>query len=273
MNLYHKRRALTVAGVSPIDLAQNAATRFAALSSAFDPNTMRHLLAVGLQAGWHCLEVGGGGGSIACWLANYVGPGGEVTVTDVDTRFLEPLAGKNLRVLRHDVVRDPLPEQAFDLVHTRMVLIHLPERDDVLVKLAAALRPGGWLVCEEFDGISAGVDPRAGSADTVLKIQQAMDRLSSDRHVDRAYGRRLFGRFRGMGLTSIGADGQMTMVQAGSPLATLLSASYRLRRDAMIAAGYVTAEEFDADLARMATSEFVMPSPVMWTAWGRRPKE
>jgi len=49
-----------------------------------------------------------------------------------------------------------------------------------------------------------------------------------------------------------------------------LRASYELRRRAMIDAGYVTDEEFDADLARMEADDFMMPSPVMWTAWGRR---
>ena len=50
-----------------------AATRFPALADAFDAGTQRHLTALGLGAGWHCLEVGGGGGSIARWLAERVG--------------------------------------------------------------------------------------------------------------------------------------------------------------------------------------------------------
>ena len=87
---------------------------------------------------------------------------GHVVATDIDTRFLETLKRPNLEVCRHDITRDPLPEEAFDLIHARMVLIHLPERDLVLRRLAAALKPGGWLVCEEFDGTSA--PPNAGPA-------------------------------------------------------------------------------------------------------------
>src|SRR5262245_37241843 len=112
-----------------MDPIENAATRFAALSAMFDPATKQHLLNRGLTAGWHSLEVGGGGGSIASWLSTQVGPTGRVLVTDVDTRFLDGLSAVNLKVLRHDVTRDALAERAFDLVHTRMVLIHLPERD------------------------------------------------------------------------------------------------------------------------------------------------
>src|SRR5262245_1930125 len=130
-----------------MDPVSNAATRFATLSAVFDRATRRYLLDRGLAAGWHCLEVGGGAGSIAHWLSEHVGAAGRVLVTDIDTRFLEALKSPNLEVLRHDVTRDPLPDGAFDLVHTRMVLIHLPLRHEVLQRLVAALKPGGWLVC------------------------------------------------------------------------------------------------------------------------------
>src|SRR5262252_2571366 len=135
----------------------NAATqtpaRFAALATIFDPGTVRHLMTIGVADGWHCLEVGGGGGSIASWLCDRVGPTGRVIATDIDTRFLETLDKNNLEVLRHDLVTDPLPQGRFDLVHTRLVLMHLPEREQVLARLAAALKPGGWLVAEEFDSL------------------------------------------------------------------------------------------------------------------------
>ncbi len=253
-----------------MDPVSNAATRFAALSAVFDSATRRYLLDRRLTVGWQCLEVGGGGGSIASWLSERVGAGGRVLVTDIDTRFLEALHSPNLDVLRHDITRDPLPEGAFDLVHTRMVLIHLPERErnDVLKRLAKALGPGGWLVCEEFDSGSIPPDPAISPGEVVLKTHQAMGRLNEARG---RCGRLLFERFRALGLAELGAEGHMYMVQADSPIAALLRASYERRRSAMIGAGYITDEEFDRDLARTETVDFMMPSPIMWTVWGRRP--
>jgi SAM-dependent methyltransferase len=255
----------------PVDPFENAATRFAALSAIFDRATRRHLLDRQLTAGWQCLEVGGGGGSIASWLSARVGAAGRVLVTDIDTRFLEALRSPNLDVLRHDITRDPLPEGTFDLVHTRMVLIHLPERNDVLKRLAAALRPGGWLVCEEFDSGSIPPDPAISPGEVVLKTHHAMGRLNEARGVDRRCGRLLFERFRALGLAEVGAEGHMYMVQPDSQVAALLRASYERRRSAMIGAGYITDEEFDRDLVRAAAVDFMMPSPIMWTVWGRRP--
>jgi ubiquinone/menaquinone biosynthesis C-methylase UbiE len=254
-----------------MDSVSNAAARFAALSAIFDTGTRRHLLDRGLAPGWHCLEVGGGGGSIARWLSERVGDAGRVLVTDINIRFLEALKIPRLEVLRHDITRDPLPEGAFDLVHTRMVLIHLPERDEVLQRLVAALKPGGWLVCEEFDSGSSPPDPAVSPGEIVFKTHEAMRRLNDTRGVDRRYGRLLFARFRALGLASQGAEAYMSMVQPGSQIATLLRASYERRRGAMIDAGYITDEEFDRDLARMDADDFMMPSPIMWTAWGRRP--
>ena len=86
-----------------------AATRFPALADAFDAGTQRHLTALGLGAGWHCLEVGGGGGSIARWLAERVGETGHVLVTDIDPRHLECPHHPRVEIRVHDIAADPLP--------------------------------------------------------------------------------------------------------------------------------------------------------------------
>jgi ubiquinone/menaquinone biosynthesis C-methylase UbiE len=62
-----------------------------ALARIFDEGTIRHIEARGIRHGWHCLEIGGGGGSVSAWLAQRVGPEGRVLVTDIDTRFLDRL--------------------------------------------------------------------------------------------------------------------------------------------------------------------------------------
>jgi len=79
------------------------------------------------------------------------GTSGRVLATDLDTRFLESLADPTIEVRQHDIVRDSLPGPVFDLVHARLILVHLPERELGLANMAGALKPGGWLVCEEFD--------------------------------------------------------------------------------------------------------------------------
>ena len=52
---------------------------------------------------------------------------------------------------RHDVAREAPPGDPFDLVHARLVLVHLPDRERALAAMVGALRPGGWLLVEDAD--------------------------------------------------------------------------------------------------------------------------
>lgn len=250
---------------------REAPARFTALSKMFDPGTIRHLEERGVAPGWNCWEVGGGGGSIATWLARRVGTTGRVLVTDLDPRFLEVLNVPNLEVRRHNIVTDPLPEGTFDLIHARLVLVHIPQWEKVLNSLISALKPGGWLLDEEFDSHSVPPDPAVSPGEVLLKTHVAMARLMADRGFERRYGRLLFARLRALGLTEVGAEARMFMLQSGSAGATLLRANYEQLHPALVDSGYITERELQDDLSRLDDSNFMMPSSVMWAVWGRRP--
>src|SRR6516225_12226555 len=147
----------TIAG-SPEHVFDKAGRRAEAqdreLSRLYDENTIRHIEQRGIDQGWSCLEVGGGGGSIASWLCKRVGPTGRVLATDLEPCFLEALAFSNLEVRRHDIRYEGLPERQFDLAHARLVLMHLPGRELAVQRMLASLKPGGWIVVEEFDNLS-----------------------------------------------------------------------------------------------------------------------
>jgi len=65
-----------------------AATRFGGLQGLWDEHTVQQLVAIGVNEGWSCWEVGAGGGSIARWLAERVGSTGSVLATDLDLRWM-----------------------------------------------------------------------------------------------------------------------------------------------------------------------------------------
>ncbi|HEV7704697.1 MAG TPA: methyltransferase domain-containing protein [Gemmatimonadaceae bacterium] len=246
-----------------------ALARFPALSDAFDAGTQRHLASIGVGAGWRCLEVGGGGGSVARWLAHRVGASGHVLVTDIDPRHLCFPDLPEVEVRVHDIAMDPLPAASFDLVHARLVLLHVREREAALANMIAALKPGGWLVDEEFD-ISVFPDPALSPGETLLKTHVALARVLDDRGVDRTFGRRLFGRLRALGLDHVGSEGRTFMWPAGSPGSAMMRANYSQLRAQMIDAGHLTQAEFDSDIAALDDPDFLMPSPVLWAAWGQK---
>ena len=201
-----------------------------------------------------------------------MGSTGRVLVTDIDPRFLESVQLPNLEVRRHDIVNDPLPEGAFDLVHSRLVLLHVPEREKALARMVAALKPGGWLVDEDFDASSIPPNPAVNPGEVLLKTLTASRRAMQDRGVDDiGFARSLSSRLRAHGLVNVQAEACMFMWTSGSPGASLLRANFEQLRGNMIDAGYITEEEFKEDLSRLDDPNFMMPSPIMWTAWGRRP--
>lgn len=250
---------------------QQTETRFTALPQLFDSSTTRHLATLGVGAGWSCLEVGAGGGSIARWLAARVGPGGRVVATDIDPRFLHSIDQPPIEVLQHDITSDPLPEASFDLVHTRLVLSHIPERATALARMIGALKPGGWLLVEEFDSLSMLPDSTINAVEELLPIHQAMYRVMTARGVDLRFGRLLPGRLKALGLTNIDAEGRVLLWQGGSPGSRLMRANFEQLRDGIIATTGMTSLEFDAELARFNDPAIMNPSPVLWSVMGRRP--
>jgi len=131
--------------------APPAGARLAALAAIFDPWTFAHLERLGVGAGARVWEVGAGGPSLPRWLAERVGPTGSVLATDIDISWAESAGGPNVEVRRHDVSADPVPGTGFDVVHARLVLVHLTARDRALTSMVESLRPGGWLLVEDAD--------------------------------------------------------------------------------------------------------------------------
>lgn len=77
--------------------------RLAGIESLWDPGSQRLLDGLGIGPAWRCLEVGAGGGSLVNWMAKR---GAAVLAIDIDTRFIEPLAGDAIEVRQH---RLPVP--------------------------------------------------------------------------------------------------------------------------------------------------------------------
>src|SRR5258707_14742880 len=107
--------------------ADDELARLQIQATVHDPTTFRHFETIGVTEGWRCLEVGAGAGSIARWFAERVGPTGRVVAADLNTRFLEEIRLANLEIRRHDLLADDFEPQAYDLVHCRMLLMHLPD--------------------------------------------------------------------------------------------------------------------------------------------------
>jgi SAM-dependent methyltransferase len=247
-----------------------ARERLTVLGEVFDPVSRAALARTGLAAGWSCWEVGAGEGGLARWVGQVVGPTGRVLATDLDPRLLPAGAGSpSLEVVRHDVVNDPPPEGGFDLVHTRLLLCHLPNPDAVLARLIGAVRPGGWIVVEDFDGLSLTPDREANPFETALVSQVAVRTLLAGRGVDLRIGRRLAGMFRAQGLVDVQAEGRVFMAQEGTTLARFQRLTFQQLEAPLLSSGLVDPATYRRDMA-VLESRYLSPTPTLWSAIGRR---
>jgi len=246
-----------------------AASRFSLLSSLYDESSIDYIEQRGIKEGWSCLEVGGGGGSIAAFLSSRAGDAGRVLVTDIDPRFLQALSFPNLEVRQHDIRYEPLPEREFDLVHARLLLMHLADRETALKRMVAALKPGGWVVLEEFDQLALLPNRRLNLPDEGLKLREAFEQVLTSHGIDRCCGRSLAPRLNANGLVNVAAEANGSMWKSGSAGVSLFKLGCEELRGAIVGSGLITESEFETDMMRLDEPDFFIASPIMWTAWGQ----
>ena len=247
-----------------------AGERFDALSELFNPSTFRRMNALGLSPGWRVWEVGAGGASVPSWIASQTN--GYVLATDIDTSWLDA-SDVSYAVQRHDIGTDSAPEDLFDLVHARLVLVHVRERAAALTTMISALRPGGWLFLEEADpGLQPLVCPDDFGAEQHLanKLKMAFRSLMSEREVDLSFGRTLPRLLRSAGLESVQSDAYFPM---GGPACNELErATTEQIRERLISGNLATADEIEQHLSNVATGRLDLATSPMVSAWACKPE-
>ncbi|MET8474741.1 methyltransferase domain-containing protein [Streptomyces sp. NPDC006422] len=248
-----------------------AGERFDALSALFDPTTFRHIERLGIGSGWRCWEVGAGGPSVVSWLARKVGPTGRVLATDIDTSWQTAAPRTPVEVRRHDVGVDEPPAESFDLVHARLVLAHVPDRERALASMIRALRPGGRLLVEDADPALQPLlcpDETGPAQELANRLRHGFRSLLAERGADLSYGRRLPGLLRAAGLRQVEADAYFPLA---SPACTALETATVTRiRDELVAANLASHEEIDRHLSNIATTPMDLATAPLISAWGRR---
>lgn len=249
--------------------SEHTARQHQMLSLAYDPMTIERLVQAGVAPGWRCLEVGAGNGSVARWLARRVGPSGVVVATDTRPENISKV--ERVKVMRHDIARDPLPEAEFDLIHARLVLPLLPERLVVLDRLVRALKPGGVLQLDDFDVTYAPalLMPDPAARELYQTFTEAKIRLMTRAGVDVAWGRHAAEAMRGAGLTGIDPRPHLELWFPESPGVRLMANHTRHLREEFVAEGMTDRQLADVR-ALLAHPEFRATSYAMYSVQAHR---
>ncbi len=248
--------------------------RLKKLEAVLDPVSTRYLETVGVAEGWKCLEVGAGAGSIVQWLSKRVGSSGSVVATDMDTRFLTRLSVPNLEIRQHDIARDALETNEYDLVHCRRLLVSLQEPEKALKRMADAVRPGGWLLIEEDDyGSMLSTDlTNPAAAPFVGAWRGGIAALRAKKILDPLIGRRVLELMEPLGFVDTNQDGWTRINRGGDPMADFDAATMQMAAKPLIGAGQLEQEEFAKMLRLLHDPTFYYLGFTMFSAWGRKPK-
>jgi SAM-dependent methyltransferase len=239
------------------------------LEAWHDRATIRHLGAIGLGESWRCLEVGAGGGSIARWLAAQVGATGSVVAVDIDPRYLTDLPD-TVEVRRHDLLRDELEPAAFDLVHCRTLLMHLPDVGTALARMADAVAPGGWLVVEEGDFGLFELTGSPAAAHATRTWHEMWSGEAATAVADAYFGRRVPGLVHALGWEGFDADSATVISSPGEPAFEALRLAWPEYQRAGRAFG-VDEAELDTLGEVFHTPSTLMVSMTLVAAWARKP--
>lgn len=242
--------------------------RLALLSHCRNGTTFRCATRLGVGKGWRCLEVGAGDGLFAEWLSAHVGPTGIVVAVDPDVGLSEWLTDPNVYVRQIDLASDKLPLDECDFVHTRWALTESSEREQVLARLCAALRPGGLLMIEEWDVFSVLATATGAYRDgwhAFLSAHRADD-------IDVEWARGLPARLTGLGLVAVDAALDVPLFRGGSTAAELWSLTLEQARERGVGLGD-TGTAIDRARAELTDEHRWFHGPATVTAWGRRAED
>ena len=249
--------------------------RLRALEALCDGATTRRLEALGVGPGWRCLEVAAGRGSVARRLAERTGPSGRVVATDLNPRFLQGAdLPANIEVRQHDILERGFEPQACDLVHARALLVHMPDPERTVARLAEAVRPGGWLLLEEADfSMFRASDPHhPGAAQFDLSVRRLLDAIRAAGIWDGALGHRIPLFVERLGFDQTGHDCVPFLARGGDdPGGRFWSLTFPLSGPQLVAQGAVAQHDLDHVQTCLADPDFRFIAGVLFGAWGRRP--
>lgn len=245
-------------------------TQLQILADILDEHTTTVLLRANITEGWRCLDVGPGRGTITTWMAEQVGSSGHVTALDLDPRHVT--GGDNITIQQGDVRTVDLPGQ-LDLIHVRLVLLHLAERDAVLDRLVAALKPGGVLVVSDWDATDRNMLLHAATPEAAEAFNAFQDGLLAALEANGAdigWARRVPVAMRAAGLDVVDTVVHNRLWAGGGAGNLLHESNSHQLHDALLGRG-MTVQQLELLREAMHDPQTLAYCYWMFTTIGRRP--
>jgi len=279
----HDVAAHGVAAASPpvYTIGSNAAERdrLRSQTDELHEHTVTLLERVGIQPGWSVLELACGPRGVLELLAQHVGPAGVVTGLDINPvhvaqarEQVTSLGLRNVSVIEADARASTLPAGSFDLVYARLILVNIPDPEQVVAEMARLVKPGGWIACEEADGGAMLCQPPHPA---YSRLTDTFKTLYRHYGADIFIGRRLPELLDAASVLEIGVEARADVPPTGHPRRTVILDILQAMRTTITEQGLLTADELDRldreARAHLADARTLVMPHLSFMAWGRKP--
>ena len=235
---------------------------------------------VGVRQGWQAVEIGCGPQGCLGLLAERVGPMGRVIGIERSAeqvvraqQFIADMHVTNVDVLHADARQTGLPENSFDLVTARLVLVNVPEPELLVREMARLVRPGGIVALHEPDSTTQRCDPPHPAQTRLLQLLNLYAELNG---IDRTIGLRVPRLLRDAGLVDIGMNALVHVYPLGHGRRLLLLEFVENTRSGLLDQNLVEEVELNELIAglkqHLEDPETLVLSSVFVQAWGRKPE-
>ena len=183
------------------------APMLAAYHRAHEPELRAMVADLPLRPGDRVLDLACGDGVYCCWLAERVGPEGQVVGVDLSPAYLELARrtaarsphGERVSLRLADAYALPFADGSFDLAWCAQSMFSLPDPAGALRELRRVTRPGGLVAVFENDLLHPMVLPWPADLELAVRAAQ-LTALEADNPAQLAVGRDLCALFGEAGL-------------------------------------------------------------------------
>ena len=236
---------------------------------------------VGVRPGARVVEIGCGPQGCLDLLSERVGPTGSVVGVErsedavaLARRFAAERNLTNVQVLNGDARASGLPRGTFDLATARLVLVNVPQPEEVVAEMVALTRPGGVVALHEADWTPHVCDPPLPAWNRLFDVLLSYSTLNG---IDLFVGRSVPRLLREAGLIDVQVNPLIHVYPPGHGRRTIFlefveNLRARLLEQKLIEHGEL--ERLLADLKRhLDDPRTLVVSHMFFQAWGRKPEE
>jgi SAM-dependent methyltransferase len=178
---------------------------------------------------------------------------------------------RNVEIVQADALHTGLQKASFDVVHERLLMINVANREALLQEMISLLRPGGTIVLQDLDDISYTCVPLDPSWTALLDAFHAT--LHSN-GLNAYIGRELPRYLRAAGIRNIRVKIYVGTVNPGEYRRTHLLSLLEVVHDKLISCGVLTEKQLsnhrEALVAHLKNPDTLLIDKLLVQAWGQK---